>query len=122
MHYMSKTSTPENQGSVVLIASTSGYFGGTGVAAYVASKHGTVGLLRAAQLEARKRNIRVNGIAPFVTPTAITAEYSQRWKDKGMEANTPDGVAEVIAHTAADTTLHGSCILVSNLWQAPRCC
>lgn len=113
MHYMSKTSTAENPGSMVLIASTSGYFGGTGVAAYVASKHGVVGLLRSAQIEAKKRNIRVNAVAPFFTPTAITAEYSQRWRDKGLEANTPENVAAVIAHTAVDPTLRGKCLLVS---------
>jgi NAD(P)-dependent dehydrogenase (short-subunit alcohol dehydrogenase family) len=83
------------------------------VAAYVASKHGTVGLLRAAQVEARKHNIRVNGVAPFFTPTGITAEFSRRWEERGLEANTPDGVAEVIAHTASDEKLRGSCILVS---------
>ena len=114
MHYMNKTATPSNPGSIVLIASTSGYFGGTGVSAYIASKHGVVGLLRSSQVEAKKRgNMRVNGVAPFFTPTAITAEYSQRWQETGLEANTPDNVAGAIAQTAVDESLEGACVLVN---------
>lgn len=114
MHHMNKTATSARPGSIVLIASPSGYFGSTGVSAYVASKHGVVGLLRASQVEARKRgNIRVNGVAPGLTPTAMTAGYSQRWKDTGMEANTVENVAGVIAQTAVDARLNGACVLVS---------
>jgi NAD(P)-dependent dehydrogenase (short-subunit alcohol dehydrogenase family) len=79
-------------GSVVLVASTSGYFGGTGVNAYVASKHGVVGLLRASQRAAQKCGVRVNAVAPFFTPTHITASFAGRWKEAGFEGNTPEGV------------------------------
>ncbi|ETN39396.1 uncharacterized protein HMPREF1541_05619 [Cyphellophora europaea CBS 101466] len=113
LHYLAKTSTAQSPGSIVLVSSTSGYFGGTGVTAYVASKHGVVGLLRSAQVEAKKRHVRVNGVAPFFTPTAITAAYSQRWREKGLEANTPDNVAGAIAHTAVDRTLMGACVLTA---------
>ncbi|OAL38857.1 hypothetical protein AYO20_02063 [Fonsecaea nubica] len=118
MHYMNKTATAANPGSIILIASTSGYFGSTGVAAYIASKHGVVGLLRAAQVEAKKRgNIRVNGVAPAFTPTAITAEYSQRWKETGLESNTVQDVAGVIAQTAVDARLKGACVLVAGKYR-----
>ncbi|KAH0835377.1 short chain dehydrogenase/reductase [Fonsecaea pedrosoi] len=118
MHYMNKTATPATPGSIVLIASTSGYFGSTGVSAYIASKHGVVGLLRAAQVEASKRgNIRVNGVAPAFTPTAITAEYSQRWKETGLESNTVEDVAGVVAQTAVDARLKGACVLVAGKYR-----
>ena len=105
----------ERPGSVVLVTSTSGYFGGTGVTAYVASKHGVVGLLRASQVTAQKYGIRVNAVAPFMTPTTMTAGLAQRWQDAGLETNAPDRVAEVIEQIALDTTRRGSCTLVSSL-------
>jgi NAD(P)-dependent dehydrogenase (short-subunit alcohol dehydrogenase family) len=113
MHYMNKHSTAKRPGSIVLVSSTSGYFGGTGVLAYIASKHGVVGLLRASQVEAQKRHIRLNSVAPFFTPTSMTGSYSQQWRDRGLEANTPENVANVIAQTSVDDTLQGKCILVS---------
>lgn len=98
-------------GSVVMLASTSGYFGGTGVAAYVTSKHGVVGLMRSCQATAEKHGIRVNAVAPFFTPTHITASYAQNWKDAGLEANTPEGVAAVIMQTSLGEG-SGRCTLV----------
>ncbi|GJP93769.1 hypothetical protein AnigIFM63604_000063 [Aspergillus niger] len=103
----------KKNGSIVLVASTSGYFGGTGVTAYVASKHGVVGLLRASQVTAQKYGIRVNAVAPFMTPTRMTAGLSQSWQDAGLEANTPERVAEVIEQVGMDTARRGSCMLVS---------
>lgn len=107
MHHMRATG-----GSVVLIASTSGYFGGTGVAGYVTSKHGVVGLMRASQATAAKYGIRVNAVAPFFTPTHITASYAENWKKAGLEANTPEDVAAVVMHTSLDER-SGRCTLVS---------
>ncbi|KAI0140535.1 hypothetical protein GGR57DRAFT_487877 [Xylariaceae sp. FL1272] len=99
-------------GSVVLVASTSGYFGGTGVSAYVASKHGVVGLLRSSQIAAKKYGVRVNCVAPFFTPTHITASYAKRWNEAGIEANTAAGVAATIANISLDETVNGSSYLV----------
>ncbi|OKO94574.1 hypothetical protein PENSUB_11841 [Penicillium subrubescens] len=97
--------------SITLVGSTSSYFGGTGVTAYVASKHGVLGLLRASQSTARDLGVRVNGIAPFLTPTHITAGFSQRWKEQGLEENTPERVAEAIALVALDEARQGDCVL-----------
>ena len=51
MHSMSKNDvgTDGARGSIILIASTSGYFGGTGVVSYISSKHGVVGVMRSSQ-------------------------------------------------------------------------
>ncbi|RAH39967.1 dehydrogenase with different specificitie [Aspergillus brunneoviolaceus CBS 621.78] len=99
--------------SIVLLASTSGYFGGTGVAAYVASKHGSVGLLRASQTTAQQYGIRINAVAPFFTPTRITAGFSEQWLEAGLEANTPQRVADMIGQVAMDSSRKGSCVLVA---------
>ncbi|KAF9884799.1 hypothetical protein FE257_001215 [Aspergillus nanangensis] len=111
MHHMKSNSVPS--GSIILMASTSGYFGGTGVTAYVASKHGVIGLLRACQPTAQDLGIRVNAIAPFFTPTRITAGFAEKWHNAGLEANTPPRVAEAIAQVALDGTMHGACVLVA---------
>lgn len=86
----------QSRGSVILVASTSGYFGGTGVVSYISSKHGVVGLLRASQKAAARYEIRVNAVAPFFTPTYITGSYSEKWKEKGLPANTTTDVANAI--------------------------
>ncbi|KAE8372387.1 dehydrogenase with different specificitie [Aspergillus bertholletiae] len=111
LHHM-KSKQPSS-GSIVLIASTSGYFGGTGVTAYVTSKHGIVGLLRASQGVAQQYGIRVNAVAPFFTPTRLTAGFACRWVEAGLEANTPQHVADTIAYVAMDEGRHRSSILVA---------
>ncbi|KAI4688622.1 uncharacterized protein J4E84_004552 [Alternaria hordeiaustralica] len=90
------------RGSIVLIASTSGYFGGTGVVSYISSKHGVVGLSRASQSVARQLGVRVNVVAPFFTPTHITSGYSEKWKESGLPANTTEDVAIAIVSTSVD--------------------
>ena len=62
------------RGSITLIASTSGYFGGTGVVSYVSSKHGVVGLTRTAALEYVKQGIRVNAVNPGLIDTQIARD------------------------------------------------
>jgi len=102
-----------SRGSIVLLASTSGYFGGTGVSAYVASKHGVIGLLRSSQIVAQSALIRLNAVAPFFTPTQITAGFAEQWKAAGLQSNTPEGVASVIAQIALENNRFGTCALVS---------
>lgn len=102
-----------SRGSVVLVSSTSGYFGGTGVVSYVSSKHGITGLLRASQAAAKEFSIRVNGVAPFFTPTHITSSFAQMWADAGLPANSAEDVAWAIGQTAMDNSNKGSCTLVS---------
>jgi NAD(P)-dependent dehydrogenase (short-subunit alcohol dehydrogenase family) len=114
LYYLSQSPSPSSK-SIVLIGSSSSYFGGTGVTAYVASKHGVLGLLRASQVKAREQGIRINGIAPFLTPTHITAGFAERWRGCGLEENTPERVAEAIAFVALDEGRSGECLLVSKV-------
>jgi NAD(P)-dependent dehydrogenase (short-subunit alcohol dehydrogenase family) len=115
MHHMRKNPPDSSQcrGSAVFVASTSGYFGGTGVVSYVASKHGIIGLLRASQKAAASFGIRVNGVAPFFTPTHITGSYAERWKESGLPANRTEDVATAIFDVAVNDEMRGACVLVS---------
>jgi len=51
-------------GSIVVTSSIAGLIGSPGMAAYVASKHALLGLVKVAALELAPLNIRVNAIAP----------------------------------------------------------
>jgi NAD(P)-dependent dehydrogenase (short-subunit alcohol dehydrogenase family) len=101
-----------SKGSIILVISTSGYVGGTGVAAYVSSKHAITGLLRSSQLVAAQHNIRVNAVAPFVTPTSMVG-FVKQWTDSGLPSNTTQQVAKVIATLSQDPERKGACYLVS---------
>jgi NAD(P)-dependent dehydrogenase (short-subunit alcohol dehydrogenase family) len=111
MHYL-KSTPLDSPRSIVLIASTAGYFDGAGTLAYTASKHGVVGLLRASQTEAERYNIRVNAVVPFFTMTHMTSGISDAWVRAGLEVNTPDAVAELI-EAALLSTESGQGFLVS---------
>lgn len=61
----------QGQGSIVNCASIAGLVGFPALPAYVASKHGIVGLTRGAALENAKLGVRVNAVCPGVIHTAM---------------------------------------------------
>jgi NAD(P)-dependent dehydrogenase (short-subunit alcohol dehydrogenase family) len=61
-------------GSIVNTASIYAHTGSDfGIAPYVASKHGVLGLTRAAAVEFAKYRVRVNAVSPGITRSEITA-------------------------------------------------
>jgi NAD(P)-dependent dehydrogenase (short-subunit alcohol dehydrogenase family) len=61
-------------GVIINVASVSGFRGRPGLAAYVASKHGVVGLTKSLGVELGPHNIRVLGLAPTGITTPGLAE------------------------------------------------
>lgn len=105
-------------GRVINIASTAGRVGYPYTAAYVASKHGVLGLTRAVALEAKDRGVTVNAICPgwldsemtdqtiarIVEKTRLTADEARRTLEQMNPQGrliAPDEVAAVAAFLAS---------------------
>ena len=65
----------QKSGKIINLASVAGLVGVPNRAAYVASKHGVVGLTKEMGMELADKHIQVNAIAPGVVETAMTAGY-----------------------------------------------
>lgn len=75
-----KTALPgmvkRGSGVIVATASVAGLIGTTGVAAYVASKHAVVGLVKSTALNVAAQGIRVNALCPGMVDTAMLGELT----------------------------------------------
>jgi NAD(P)-dependent dehydrogenase (short-subunit alcohol dehydrogenase family) len=97
-------------GVIVNTASVAGLIGARGLAAYVASKHGVVGLTKTAALEYAHQGIRVNCVCPGVIHTPMTArglsDPDRRARVIASEplgrVGTPEEVAEAVVWLCSD--------------------
>jgi NAD(P)-dependent dehydrogenase (short-subunit alcohol dehydrogenase family) len=69
-------------GAIVNMSSTAGLSGAPGIGAYVASKHGVVGLTRVAAVECAARGIRVNALAPGPTRNERIASLDDAGRER----------------------------------------
>lgn len=83
-------------GRIVNVASTAGLRGYPYVAAYVAAKHGVVGLTRALALEVARTGVTVNAVCPGYADTELLRESIA-----GVVAKTGKAESEVMARFTA---------------------
>jgi len=75
MKYELQIMLKQRGGAIVNTASVGGLVGSSmGAAAYVASKHGVIGLTKATALEYAQDGIRINAVCPGITRTAMVAK------------------------------------------------
>jgi NAD(P)-dependent dehydrogenase (short-subunit alcohol dehydrogenase family) len=98
-------------GAIVNCSSVAGLVGFPGIPAYTASKHGILGLTRAAALEYAQQNVRVNAVCPGVIRTAMVERFTRQ--DPQAEAQlvarepvgrmgTPEEVAAAVLWLCSD--------------------
>jgi len=83
----------QSAGAIVNISSAMGLVAHEHIAPYVASKHGVIGLTKAAALEYAGTGIRVNAVCPGNTQTPIIERVIQDHPEiaEALKANTPVG-------------------------------
>lgn len=64
----------QGAGVILNVASVAGISGAPLLGAYVAAKHGVIGLTKTAAAESAKRNVRINAICPASTDTAMVSD------------------------------------------------
>jgi NAD(P)-dependent dehydrogenase (short-subunit alcohol dehydrogenase family) len=95
-------------GAIVNMTSTAGLEAVGGLAGYVSSKHGIVGLTKVAALEYADRNIRVNAVAPgpiLTEQLERAGEAAQRGAAQAMpmrRVGRPDEVAAAVTWLCSD--------------------
>lgn len=119
----------QSNGAIVNCASIAGLIGFPGLPAYVASKHGVVGLTKTAALENAKKGIRINAVCPGVIKTDMIDRITG--KDKTVEKQyedmepvgrmgKPEEVAEAVAWLCSEgaSFITGHALAVDGGWIA----
>jgi 3-hydroxybutyrate dehydrogenase len=126
----------QNAGSLIYMGSVHSYEASPLKSAYVAAKHGLIGLMRTAAKEGAKHNVRANVICPgFVRTPLVDKQIPEQARELGIseervikemmlgetvdkEFTTVEDVAEVALMLAGFSTnaLTGQSIIVSHGW------
>lgn len=103
----------ENGGAIVNISSIAGLVGFDDIPAYVASKHGVVGITKATSLEYSAKGVRVNAVCPGVIETEMierSFEEAPGMKEQLLKQKPigrlgqPEEIAEVIVWLCSDSS------------------
>ena len=113
-------------GAIVNTGSIAGLIGLATSSAYVAAKHGVLGLTKTAALEYADDKIRVNAICPGFIRTRMTEDTMRRRGDKIMaqipagRMGEPEEIAEMVVWLCSDRASYvtGSCYNVDGGWMA----
>jgi NAD(P)-dependent dehydrogenase (short-subunit alcohol dehydrogenase family) len=103
-------------GSVIIMSSVTGLRGFPQASAYVAAKHGQVGLMRAAALEVADRRIRVNTLhpGPTRTPFQDAIEMAATGLPREAAAAAFDGMIPLGRHTTPEEIAQAALYLASD--------
>jgi NAD(P)-dependent dehydrogenase (short-subunit alcohol dehydrogenase family) len=85
----------QGSGAIVNTASVAGLFGGPGMPAYVASKHGVLGLTKVASTDVAGMGVRVNAVCPGPVETRM-----MRSLEAQRNPNDPEAVHKAYSATA----------------------
>lgn len=118
-----------NKGVIINCSSVAGLVGYPGLAAYVASKHGVIGLTKTAALECAKVGIRVNAVCPGAIKTAMIDRLTGNKKEvENQFANSepvgrlgqPEEVANAVIWLCSDEAsfVTGDAMAVDGGWVA----
>jgi NAD(P)-dependent dehydrogenase (short-subunit alcohol dehydrogenase family) len=116
----------QGAGVIVNTGSIAGLVGLPTSSAYVAAKHGVLGLTKTAAIEYARDNIRVNAVCPGYIETPMTREVMQR-RGAAILAQTPQGrmgnpgeIAEMVAWLFSDRASYvtGACYNVDGGYMA----
>lgn len=114
-------------GAIVNCSSIAGLIGFANIPAYVASKHGVVGLTKTAALEYAERNIRVNAVCPGAIQTPMIDRFagSDPSAKAALASNAPlarmgrpEEIAETVLWLCSDAAsfVTGQAIAVDGGW------
>jgi NAD(P)-dependent dehydrogenase (short-subunit alcohol dehydrogenase family) len=136
-----KEMLPRRRGRIVNMSSVAGLNGTGGGAAYVAAKHGVVGLTRQMAVQYGARGIRANCVCPGAIPTGLRA-HSQAILGPGVPdisgrgvavsddmvralvpvgvRGTPEDIAAAVSFLASDAAdyINGHALVVDGGWRA----
>ncbi len=120
---------PRKGGAIVNCSSVAGLVGFPQLPAYVASKHGIVGLTRCAALECAKQGVRINAVCPGIIRTSMVDRLTQEHPE--MEAQLvagepigrigrPEEIASAVLWLCSDAAsfITGQAIAVDGGWVA----
>jgi NAD(P)-dependent dehydrogenase (short-subunit alcohol dehydrogenase family) len=112
-------------GSIVNCASVAGVVGAPALSAYVAAKHGVIGLTKAAALEYARQGIRVNAVCPGMIETPMQASLAPELKEQLIAMSPmgrygqPEEIASmVLAICENGSFVTGQAIVVDGGWVA----
>jgi NAD(P)-dependent dehydrogenase (short-subunit alcohol dehydrogenase family) len=129
MKYQLPELLKQGKGSIVNCASIAGMIGYQDLPAYVASKHGIVGLTKTAALEFAKSGIRINAVCPGVIKTPMIDRLTGNKKEAedqyaSMEPigrlGRPEEIANAVAWLCSDEAsfITGHAMAVDGGWLA----
>jgi len=74
MKYQIPVMVSQGGGSILNVSSMAGILAAPKLTAYTAAKHAVVGMTKTAAVEYARKNVRINAVCPFFSPTPLVTE------------------------------------------------